>query len=213
MKKHLRITLVIIILIAALISCKKNSTPPPKDYAASVKDKTWSGELAYTGKTTEYYAVHFNADNTLLWSQFAGDYTGHWVLTGKELTITFDGNSVEIKATISDDDNLVNITDNTSASEINSGGLIANSTVPLDNTEWKGAISYPVTKALQFSFKPGLQVIINLQNTPVKTYTYTRSPSNAIIRISTIFFGVITSGGKMKGSIDNSPVIWQTVKQ
>jgi hypothetical protein len=211
MKKYKNIMLVTLLLIGIIVSCKKSSTP--KDYAASIKDKTWSGELAYTGKTTEYYSVHFNADNTLSWSQFSGDYTGHWILTGKQLTISFTGNSVEIKANISDDDNLVNITDNTTASEIKSGELIANSTISVDNTEWKGAINYPATKALQFSFKPGLQVIINIENTPIKTHTYTKYSLNTAIRISTVFFGIITSGGKMKGSVDNAVYIWQATKQ
>lgn len=211
MKKYFKIILVTFLLTGILFSCKKSSTP--KDYTASIKDKTWGGELTYSGKTTEYYSVHFNADNTLTWSQFAGDYAGHWILSGKQLTITFNGNNTELKADISDDDNLVNITDNTTASEINSGELITNSIMSLDNTVWKGAMNYPVTKALQLSFTPGLQIVFNLENTPVKTYTYTRNPSNATIRISTVFFGMITSGSKMKGSVDNAVYIWQTTKQ
>ena len=169
--------------------------------------------LAYTGKTAEYYSVHFNTDNSLTWSQLSGDYTGHWLLDGKELTITFDGNSSEIKAGISDDDQLVNIKDNTTASEINSGELISNPNITLDNTLWTGTIDYPSTKALQLTFKPGLQVTINIETSPIKTYTYTRASSTAVIRISTIFFGIIASGGKMKGSVDNAVVIWQATKQ
>ena len=196
-----------------ITSCKKNDSPDPKDYAASIKDRTWWGMLANSGKTPEYYSVHFNTDNTLTWSQFAGDSPGHWVLTGKTLTITFDGKSIELKADISDSDQLVNIADNTSAFDITSGELIGNTNTNLDNTTWNGTIDYPSTKALQLGFKPGLQVTVNVENSPVKTYTYTRSSSNGVIRISTIFCGIIVSGSKMKGSIDNSTYIWQATKQ
>ncbi|MEP6726568.1 MAG: hypothetical protein ABJC98_12150 [Bacteroidota bacterium] len=212
MKKYLHIIPIIAIITGILFSCKKSNDDAPKDYSASIKDKTWWGELAYTGKTPEYYSVHFNTDNTLTWSQFQGDYTGHWALNNKQVTITFDGNTTQIKADISDDDNLVNITDNTGASEIKSGEITVNSTTTLDNTVWNGNTQVP-TKALQLNFKTGLQATINLEKTPVKTYTYTKYSSNSVIRISTIFFGIIVSGSKMKGSIDNSVFTWQATKQ
>ena len=212
MKKYISILLATAFLTGLTMGCKKSNSIAPKDYAASIKDKTWWGELAYTGKTPEYYSVHFNADNTLTWSQFQGDYTGHWVLNNKQVTITFDGNTIQIKADISDDDNLVNITDNTAASEIKSGELAANSTISLDNTQWNGNTQVP-TKILQLNFKTGLQATINLENSPIKTYTYTKNASNSVIRISTIFFGIIISGSKMKGSIDNSVFTWQATKQ
>jgi len=213
MKKYVRIIGIILLPMVIVISCKKSNSPDRVDYTASIKDKTWWGMLAYTGKTPEYYSVHFNTNNSLTWGQLSGDYPGHWLLNGKELTITFDGNSNEIKTNLSDDNQMVNIKDNTAASEINSGELIANSNIPLDNTAWTGTIDYPSTKALQLDFKPGLQVTINIDKSPVKTYTYTRPSSNPIVRISTIFFGIITSGGKMKGSVDNAGVIWQATKQ
>jgi len=213
MKTYVRTFSIILLVMATVTSCKKSNTPDRKDYTASIKDKTWWGMLANTGKTPEYYSVHFNTDNSLTWSQLSGDNTGHWLLDGKDLTITFDGNSVEIKGSISDDDQLVNIKDNAPAYEINSGELIANSTIPLDNTIWTGTIDYPSTKALQLGFKPGLLVTINIENSPVKTYTYTRSSSSPVVRISTIFFGIVTSVGKMKGSVDNAVVVWQATKQ
>ena len=212
MKKYFNIIVVILLLAATTPGCKKSDSAQPKNFALSIKDKTWWGELAYTGKTPEYYSVHFNADNTLTWSQFQGDYTGHWALNNKQVTITFDGNSTQIKADISDDDNLVNITDNTTTSEIKNGEMTANSTITLDNSVWTGNTQIP-TKALQLNFKTGLQATINLENTPVKTYTYTKYSSNSVIRISTIFFGIIISGSKMKGSIDNSVFTWQATKQ
>jgi len=212
MKKYFNIIVAILLLAATTPGCKKSDSAQPKNYTLSIKDKTWWGELAYTGKTPEYYSVHFNPDNTLTWSQFQGDYTGHWAINNKQVTITFDGNSTQIKADISDDDNLVNITDNTTASEIKSGEMAANSTITLDNSVWTGNTQIP-TKALQLNFKTGLQATINLENTPVKTYTYTKYSSNSVIRISTIFFGIIISGSKMKGSIDNSVFTWQATKQ
>jgi hypothetical protein len=215
MKKKLNLILVTLLLTGILISCKKScdTTPLPKDYTASIKDKSWWGEFTYAGETAEYYSVHFNADNTLTWSQFSGDYTGHWILTGKQLTITFDGNSEEIKANVSDDDKLVNITDNTTASEINNGQLSVNSTIPLDNTVWNGTIRFTSIKALQLNFKPGLQVVINQENMPVNTYTYTKNSSNSVIRVGGSFFGIITSDDKMKGSNGGALFIWQAIKQ
>ncbi len=213
MKKYSNLILLTIWSTGILFSCKKNSNLAPKDYYASVNNKTWWGELTYTGKPTEYYSVQFNTDNTLIWSQFSGDYTGHWALAGKQLTIRFNGSPVEIRADISDDNNLVNITDNTSASEINSGEMIVNSTTILDNTLWNGATYFPATKALQLNFKSGLQVVINIENSPIKTYTYATNSSNSVIRISNLFFGIITSAGKMKGSVDNSGYTWQVTKQ
>ncbi len=214
MKTRLCIILLVLLSTAISFSCKKDSTAAGKDYAASVKDKTWWGMLAYTGKPQEPYSVHFNTGNSLNWSQLPGDNPGHWALDGKALTITFDGNNLEIKADISENDELVNIKDNSTASDIISGGLIANSSnSSLDNTTWSGTIDYPSTKALQLSFKPGMQVIVNVENIPVKTYTYTRSSSNTVIRISTAFFGIIISSSKMKGCIDNAGYIWQLTKQ
>jgi hypothetical protein len=205
--------LVVLLSTGMLFSCKKSSTPAPKDYVASVKDKTWWGMLAYTGKPQEYYSVHFNTDNSLTWSQLSGDYNGHWILDGKALTITFDGNTVEIKTGISDNDELVNIKDNTTASDIISGKLIANPATTLDNTIWNGTVDYPSTLALQFSFKPGLQVVLNIEKSAIKTYTYTKSSSDMIFRIGSNFFGIITSANTMKGSVDNAAYTWQATKQ
>ena len=78
-----------------LVGCKKENGPAAKDYAASIKEKTWWGVVTYTGKEAEYYSVHFNSDNTLMWSQFAGDYSGHWATSGNALTITLDVGDAE----------------------------------------------------------------------------------------------------------------------
>ncbi len=216
MKKYLNLILVTLLLTGILNSCKKSSDtiPLPKDYSASIKGKTWWGEFSFTSQTTEYYSVHFNADNTLTWSQFSGDYAGHWAITGKQLTMTIDVSGTEIKANIADDDKLMDITDNTGYYEVDNGQLSVNLTIPsLDNTVWNGTIYFFSIKTLQLSFKPGLQVVINQENMPVNTYTYTRNSSNSVIRIGTHFFGIITSDGKMKGSNGGARFIWQATKQ
>ncbi len=116
-----------VVLILSFTGCKKNSTPSPKDYSASIKDKNWWGVVTYTGETSQYYSVHFNADNTLVWSQLSGDDPGQWTLQGKTLTIHFSGSKEkdkdEIKVDISDDDKFLAISDNTLKYEINMGNL------------------------------------------------------------------------------------------
>jgi hypothetical protein len=215
MKKYLKIILVVIFYTSLLFSCKKDSAP--KDYTASIKDKTWWGELAYTGKTIEYYSVHFNADNSLIWSQLSGDYSGHWALEGKAVTITFTGNSLEIKANISDDDKLVNITDNSSASEIKSGQLIITPNVYLDNTVWKGSI-ITTSQPFQMSFTSPLKVETKYEAAPFGPYTYSRSVSGAVIRFISAaaggnVFDVIISNNEMRGSTDLSNSGWKLLKQ
>src|SRR6478752_4424966 len=105
--KHIITLSLLFITVTILLSCNKTdvTTPVSKDYSASIKEKSWWGEITYTGKTTEYYSVYFKADGTLLWSQLSGDYAGHWAIKDKELTMTFDANSVTIQATLTDDDN------------------------------------------------------------------------------------------------------------
>ena len=111
MKKYITAILITAFLVAIVTGCSKSSSPSPKDYGTLIKDKTWSGAITYTGKTTEYYSVHFNIDNTLTWAQLSGEYTGHWTLDGKKITMTFDDNSVTITADISYDKEWLNIAD------------------------------------------------------------------------------------------------------
>jgi hypothetical protein len=232
MKKYLSITLFTILLVSFVTGCKKTNSATPKDYTPSIKDKTWWGMFTYTGKDAEYYSVHFNADNTLLWSQFSGDFTGQWAINGQELTMTFDVSKAAIKAGISDDDKLLNITDNTGNFEINAGQLVADPNIPLDNTLWEGK---PVLASglygYQMEFMPALKITI--QETyfiPPSLYqsyfypnnTYKRSASGAVIRASynaggagagSPFFGVIISGTEMRGSIKNPNNSWKATKQ
>ena len=214
MKKSVTIIWMALLTTVALVSFKKDNTPAPKNYAESIKNKTWWGMFTYTGKTAEYYSVHFNADNTLLWSQLSGDYAGLWALKGKQLTITFNVSSVVMKADISNDNNLANITDNTAAYEINTGELIAKPNIPLDNTAWLGILNFSAKKMqIQLDFKRSNRVTINIENSVSKTYTYTRNPSDAAIRIGTIFFGIIISDSKMKGHIYAPENTWEATKK
>jgi hypothetical protein len=214
MKKYLSSIPTLLFCAGILFSCKKDSTPTPKDYTASIKDKTWSGAITYTGKTTEYYAVHFKANNTLEWAQLSGIYTGHWIINGKELTLTFDGNTVQITADISDDSTLMNIIDNTGVYEVNSGRMIADPGLPLDYTVWKGTRTNTVTGTIlpyEMNFITGSTFQIKLANIVIGTSSYTRS--GATIRAAGGFFGTLMSTGEMKGSDTNSAFTWHATKQ
>lgn len=221
MKNNTIIILAIILLANFVTGCKKSNDATSKDYTLSVKDKTWWGAFTYTGKDAEYYSVHFNTGNTFIWSQFSGDYKGQWAISGKELTMIFDAGMSEIKANISDEDKLVNITEKSGSYAINTCQLIANPNIPLDNTEWKGQMVSGTPYLLDIGFRAPLKADIRLG----VTYTnniYTRSTSGAVIRTdikptgsgaSTHFFGVIISGSEMVGSDKNSSNQWKASKQ
>lgn len=206
MKKYFKISLVTILLTSILSNCKKESTAvPAKDYTASIKDKTWWGQLTYTAKTQEYYSVHFNADNTLLWSQLSGDYAGKWVVKDNILTMTFDANTADIKATITDDNKLSNITDNTGYYEINTGEISTNQLIQLDDTMWQGPIILGEQKILQLQFRPGFAVEPKHDNITVGvgSYSYKILAGNGCIRITIntgFTFAVVTASSEMKGS-------------
>jgi hypothetical protein len=226
MKKYLSILLVTLLSTAILSSCKKSNTAATKDYAASIKNKTWWGSLNYPLDTTQYYSVHFNADNTLLWSQLSGDYTGKWAINVNVLTITFDLNSAVIRATITDDDKLKDITHTINTWEIQSGQLIPNPLIPLDNTVWNGWVYPPATGGIltpiKLSFLPGSAIVILRAGISYGPYAYTRSASGTVIKTTrTIissyytgpFFCVITSASEMKGSDAGPPFRWNVTKQ
>ena len=232
MKKYISIILITVILMSFMTGCKKSNSVAPKDYTPSIKDKTWWGMFTYTGKDAEYYSVHFNADNTLLWSQFSGDFTGQWTINGKALTMTFDVSKAEIKAGISDDDKLLDIKDNTGNSEINAGQLIADPNITLDNTQWDGkpilaSNLYDYLISFMPVFKVDIQETYFYPPSLYKSYlypnnTYKRSASGAVIRASyntggagagSLFFAIIISGNEMRGSIKNPNNIWKATKQ
>jgi outer membrane protein W len=215
MKKYLSILLVTLLSTIILFGCKKSNTPAASDYSAAVKDKTWWGVFAYTGKSPEYYSLQLNADNTFMWSESAGDYPGKWVLKDRTLTITFNASGSQIKADISTDDKkLINISVNNNLYVVNSCDLIAHPNIALENTNWVGFTSSAgvifITK-----FKPGFLVDVNL-NFTTKTYSYSRSSSGAAFRvIGAPYFGVLTSDTTMKGTLISSPastIAWSTTK-
>jgi hypothetical protein len=214
MKKHSIIVLVALMISGILFSCKKDSTST--NNTASIKDKTWWGQFFYTAKPIEYYAIHFNSDGSLTWSEYSGDYPGKWSLDGSQLTISFNGTARQFKATISGDNKLVNVI-NTPANgySVVSGELVppVNNT-PLENTIWKGsATSATATVAMQMTFKPGFKTELRFGTGVISTYSYTMSAENIVMRIGTGFFGIVTSTNEMKGSVDNAGYLWQTVKQ
>jgi hypothetical protein len=204
------------LIVVIVAGCKKADTAAPKDYTQSIKDKTWWGQFTYTGKPVEYYSVHFNPDGSLLWSQLSDNYKGHWVLKDRQLTMSFDGNSEEIKADISDEDKLTNITDNTSASEINSGQIISNPNIVLENTVWKGTVrqSSGPTFSMQLSFLPGTKVVLGFAGGSYPANTYTRS--GALIRMlvsGNNIFCILTSSTEIAGSNTADNTAYQLIKQ
>jgi hypothetical protein len=211
MKKNLRYIFFTLASIVILAGCKKDNSP--KDYAKSIKDKTWWGTLTYTGQAPEYYSIHFNENNSFTWSQLLGDYNGHWVVGGKQLVMTFDLSGVEIKADISDDDKLMNITANTSYYIVNSGDRVDKPDILLDNTIWNGTAAGAPTI---LRFKPGLKVEGELSNNIYGSDPYKRSASGAAIKSElnpgyTLFI-VVISANEMRGA-DNSGFQWKMIKQ
>jgi len=180
MKKYINIITVTLIVMSILFSCKKSDSP--EIYAKSIIDKTWWGTLTYNSQKTEYYSVHFNADKSLVWSQLSGDYPGLWEINDKHLKMTFPLLKSEIDGDISKNDTLMNISDNNASVSINSGKLIANSNIVLDNTVWLGSANMTTPKVLELTFIPGSQIKINIENSTIKTYAYTRSLSGSVFR-------------------------------
>jgi hypothetical protein len=221
MKKHLYVALVTLLSLGIAFSCKKSSTPATpatpatRDYAASIKDKTWWGMFAYTGKTPESYSIYFGKDNTILWSELSGNYGGAWVVNDKQLTITFSSGA-KVSADISDDNKLSNIVASSSAYKVNSGALVANPNLPLDNTVWKGSLFTGAYVIYQMNFMPGLKVELKIDNMTYPPFPYTRLATGGAIRIQTpgnVFFGVVTSDKEMKGANGYATLPWEATKQ
>jgi hypothetical protein len=218
MKRYKAITAIALLAMISLFSCKKDNTPAlPKDYSNSIKDKTWWGTLTNAGETAQYYSVHFNADNTLLWSQFSDDYPGKWSVDKNKLTLTFLSPDVIVTGEISDDNKLVNITTNT-ANKVNTGELVENPRISLESTIWKGDFNIPMGSPIpiQFSFLPGSIVQGNIGYS--FTSVYVRSAYGGVIRfykplVNFLVFCVITSSGEMRGSYDLSKYTLQATKQ
>jgi hypothetical protein len=216
MKKHISIILATLMIMGVMASCIKDPNPNRIYYYPFIKYKTWWGMLTYTGKTPEYYSVHFNADNSLVWSQLSGDYPGQWSLNDKQLTMTFPGIGSTIKAEISVDGNnarLLNFTDNNTSFTINSGELVPNPTIPLGYTVW--SMTLGGSPGYEMIFMPDSKVIIKQGSVVSGTYNYKRLPLGAGILVDfggTLFFGVVTTEGEMKGSSGTSEVPWEATR-
>jgi hypothetical protein len=201
-------------LLGIVSSCKKDNTL--KDRMAVIKDKVWWGQFFYTGKAVEFYAIHFNANGSFTWNEFAGEYQGKWVLDGSQLTISFDGTGSEFKASIDEDDKMSHII-NTPAGGINliNGELVATNNAPLENTIWNGtATSGSLVLAIKLSFLPASKVDVKVGSLPPNPpYSYTRFMLGSVIRIGPSLFGIVTSANEMKGSVDKAGYLWQATKQ
>jgi len=225
MKKQCRLFAVLLSSVFLVAGCKKTTTPDgntPKDYLASIADKTWWGTFNYTGQAEEYYSMHFNADNTFDWDQFLGSFKGFWALDSNKLTLTYEGNDTKIIAEISDDNKLIHISDNTDNSEITSGQLVSSPHIPLDNTVWKGMQiftyvdnqdSFNDSMIVKLEFNDNGQALQSFKGIlPPAFYDYSRSPSGDAVRTKTsyigrsvmsgdiIYFFVIVSENEMKGT-------------
>ncbi len=219
MKKYLIILITTLMAAAMLSSCKKETTTAAKDYSLSIKGKTWWGTLTNAGESPQYYSVSFSADNLILWSQFSGNYTGEFAVDKNKLTMTFINPSVIVTADITDDNKLINITTNT-ANKVNSGELLVNPNVSLENTIWKGNGNFNpiVPTSLQFSFLAGSKVETKISNTTYAPGAYARSAHGGFIRFTIPvsldpMFCVLTSSGVMNGSYSSSQYTWQLTKQ
>ena len=216
MKKYINVMLVTLLLTGMMISCKKNNSPSSKDFTTSFKDKIWWGTLTNAGENAQYYSVHFKANGSLIWSQLAGDYAGKWVVNGQQLAIDFPALAVQVKADITDDSKLTNITTNT-LNTVNTLELIENSGMPIENTSWRGTMPTSAgTLLFGLRFKAGTQAILKGCGPEDVEISYTISVNGAFIRFTcgaSNYFGVITSGNEMKGSIDKTYDSWQVTKQ
>jgi hypothetical protein len=212
MKKYLNMAIALLATVF-FFSCKKDKDiPAVKDYTTSIINKNWSGSFTYNGEQIQYYSVHFNADKTFEWNQWAGDYFGLWSLDGNKITLKFTGATVIVAAEISDDNKLINFTTNT-LNKINTGQLIENINIALDNTVWKGPeinLIVGFNAPLQLRFMPGSNVEVNLAGT-IQTHPYSRTSSGSI-RNSRIF-GVIIGPNEMRGTDLSIPYHWQAIKQ
>ncbi len=176
-------------------------------------------KLFILADSTQYYTVHFNADNSLLWTQLSGDYPGNWGLIEKQLTITFAGSNAVIRGDMTDDDKLTNISvSNTNAYKINNAALVLNPNLTLEGTIWKGSGFFAVAiYPFEISFLPGNKAELKINNVTHPLRTYTRSSSGTGIRIAgpggTQYFATIISGTEMNGSSGSSGNPWKTTKQ
>lgn len=221
MKKNIELFIVLIAVALPFCSCKKETAAAPvqqKNYTAVISDKTWWGTLTNAGETAQYFSVHFNADNTLSWSQLSDDYAGRWTVDNKKLTLTFTNPAVVITGEITDDNKLTNITSST-ANKVNTAELLAEPNMPLEGSVWLGTRIAQVgkpTDVMQLTFLPGDKVEIKINNVfyAAPSHFYSRPASGGCFRIKYLkYFGVILSPGEMKGCELTYDRPWQARKQ
>ena len=210
--KKLPILITLIFSAVIFSNCKKEKVQS-KDYTASVNDKTWWGTFHNAGEAIQYYSVHFNADHSVVWNQISGDYPGNWTVEGNKVTLDFPTLNVKVEAEIGDNNKWQNISTNT-PNKVNTGELIENPDIQLDNTIWNTTRTNVVTDAtigLKFTFIPGNIVLITGSGLVNAPFSYSRSLSGGAIRIFTItqYFGVITADGVIKGNFGDADYQWQ----
>jgi hypothetical protein len=213
MERHSRVIVIAMLSLITIISCKKD-----KDYNKVIKNKTWWGQLTNPGELPQYYSMYFKEDGSLIWSQRLADYTGKWVVNNNQLTMDFLLPAVQIKADISDDNKLTNMTANNS-SVVSNANLIANPAITLDNSVWNGTLYVGVgpSQSLQLIFLSGSKLNVTVSGASIGGF-YTRSESGAVIRFTVgayPFFGIISSDKDLIGQWYNAGSYdkWQTTKQ
>jgi hypothetical protein len=214
MKSNVLITCIAIIVSLSLGACKKESTPPPKDYSASFKNMVWTGEFHYTGKPVQPMSIEFKDGGQFIWYELIGDYAGTWKVENTTLTVTFPSRS-GFTATITDDNQLSNI-QNASGNGWAVDNANLNSTADivldnLDNTVWNGP-------GFVFRFKPGAEIDLVIGNLTFVNVPYIRKAKS--IRFgaySRSWFAVATAPTIMKCAVwnvfDASILVYQVLKQ
>jgi hypothetical protein len=211
MKRNVYFMTVLIILFGLISSCQKTSvvnaiTPPALTIADSIKNKNWWGTFSYTGARHEYYSVEFNADGSLLWEQYSGDTKGHWTLTDKKISISFEGNDEVITADISGN-YLINFSDNTDKSEILTGNKLNNPHISVAGSIW----TTPYNTILDFSiiFLSEDSASVRFFVTSYDPHQYQRYPNSGVFRIQygafPVIFGIAISDQEIVGSFNNYP--------
>jgi hypothetical protein len=215
MKKYL-VTLIVFTAGISFIGCKKDAAAS-KNYTTSIADKTWWGTLTNAGEMAQPYSVHFNADKTLKWSQYSGNYDGTWSIDNNRITLNFQNPAVQVSAEISEDNTFKNIIINT-ANKVNSAQLVDNPNIPLDNTVWNGTVTIP-TNRIDFTFLAGAKVEVRFDNVAYIPVSYTRLASGGAVwfpgPLGGTIFCVITSGTqmRMKGDSHSPELYWKAIKQ
>jgi hypothetical protein len=193
MKKYIKISFFLLIITVSLMSCKKDSDP--KDYAAVINNKVWTGEFHYTFKTAQPVSVEFKTGGQLTWNELAGEFSGTWKIDNDKITINFP-TSNGVTADITNDNKLTNFQPIGTGFVMDHLELNSTPDESIDNTQWK-------TTNLLFTFKAGDKADAALGPTGTTVYanaTYTRKAK--FIRFSYPqykFFNVFISSTEMNG--------------